>query len=78
MTISDPTVWGPMLVALTVYLSANEIIQQLRTNVSQANFRHHELMESIESIRSELNSVILEIRSIETNNQPPFNEYDYQ
>ena len=78
MTISDPTVWGPMLVALTVYLSANEIIQQLRTNVSQANFRHHELMESIESIRSELNSVSLEIRSIETNNQPPFNEYDYQ
>ena len=77
MTLGDPATWGPILVAATIYLSSENVIARLRLNSDVAANAHRESLEILESIQRELDSIGLDVVSIQTNTETPSNASDY-
>lgn len=71
--MSDPAVWGPLIVALVVYLSATKIVQKLEAIGSKIDSADVEIRERLDMLREAMGNVevaIYEVQSPTTVSDP--------
>ena len=70
MTWSDPAVWGPILVAVTVYFSANGIMKIIHAANMDRMDDHRKLMAFLDDLPHELSTIKMNLEMIEQHTQP--------
>lgn len=69
--MSDPAVWGPILVAAVVFFSGYLIDRRIEAAMDQQRDHHNRVMEVLNSLPDELDQLKTYLNFIDQNTQPP-------
>lgn len=68
--LTDPAVWGPILVAVAVIWSGNSVMKIIHAANMDRRDDHRKVMEVLDSFPDELDQLKMHLSSIEQNTQP--------
>lgn len=77
MYISDPIFWGSAAICVTIYLCAQDIVRQMRSDRFEANSRHHKVIEALDSIEREIKDLSYDIGQLEASMRRSHGLSDY-
>lgn len=78
--MTDPTVWGPILISISIFFAADMVCRKLAEHdnkmIDEMRRQLEGLTDAIERIERQVDSIESEVRSIENNTAPPGGDYD--
>jgi hypothetical protein len=74
--MNDPAIWGPILIAAIVYVSAWSIEKRIEAATNERREQHNQMMEALNIFPDELSQIKMGLDSISNNTQPPGEDYD--